>query len=264
VFVKTGALENAGNELRRRGLKSPLALVTDENVGPIYAGRLLENLRQSGFSASLVTIPAGEEHKNIQTINSLWESFLKAGLERSSTVLALGGGVVTDLAGFAAATYLRGVKWAAISTTNGSLALSTARPPGATASTMQRFTRAKSSGVLMSAMPRWSPSPMFVTTATSQRSKASPSRRIPPRAGPSPNVALLDPLPPADDDATGAGDASWTARPRTPAQGRLPPLPQHRERPSGPSAAGLPDVVRTHPEHTAAPWPHGESTMNGT
>ncbi len=116
VVVKTGGLENAGDEFRRRGIKSPLALVTDENVGPIYAGRLLENLQQSGFAVSLITIPAGEDHKNMQTINNLWESFLKAGLERSSTVLALGGGVVTDLAGFAAATYLRGIKWAAIST----------------------------------------------------------------------------------------------------------------------------------------------------
>ncbi|MDR3572512.1 MAG: 3-dehydroquinate synthase [Anaerolineaceae bacterium] len=116
VLVKTGGLEDLPAQLQLRGLKSPMALVTDENVGKIYAGRLLENLQKYGYQAELITIPAGEEHKNIQTVNSLWESFLKARLERSSTVLALGGGVVTDLAGFAAATYLRGVKWVAVST----------------------------------------------------------------------------------------------------------------------------------------------------
>ncbi|HMD89317.1 MAG TPA: 3-dehydroquinate synthase [Anaerolineaceae bacterium] len=117
VIVRAGVLENVGYELSRRGLKSPIALVTDENVGQIYAGCVMESLQKHGFKATIITIPAGEEFKNIQTINLLWESFVKAGLERSSTVLALGGGVVTDLAGFAAATFLRGVKWAAISTT---------------------------------------------------------------------------------------------------------------------------------------------------
>ena len=117
VRVRAGGLENVGDELNRRGLKSPLALVTDEHVAAIYAAGVIENLREAGFKVHLITIPAGEEHKNIQTVNSLWESFLQAGLERSSTVLAMGGGVVTDQAGFAAATFLRGVKWAAISTT---------------------------------------------------------------------------------------------------------------------------------------------------
>jgi shikimate kinase / 3-dehydroquinate synthase len=117
VLVKAGGLESIGDELRRRGLKSPVVLVTDENVGPIYASRLIESLRSRDFAANLVTIPAGEDHKNIQTVNRLWESFLEAGVERSSTVLALGGGIVTDLAGFASATFLRGVKWVAIPTT---------------------------------------------------------------------------------------------------------------------------------------------------
>jgi 3-dehydroquinate synthase len=64
----------------------------------------------------LVLLPAGEQQKTIQTVGSLWEAFLDAGLERSSTVLALGGGVTSDLAGFAAATFLRGVTWVAAPT----------------------------------------------------------------------------------------------------------------------------------------------------
>jgi shikimate kinase/3-dehydroquinate synthase len=63
-----------------------------------------------------VTISPGEEHKTISTLQLLWEAFLQQGLERSSTIVALGGGVVGDLAGFAAATYLRGVRWVAVPT----------------------------------------------------------------------------------------------------------------------------------------------------
>ena len=78
--------------------------------------RSLRSLRDAGYSVQPVVIPAGEQHKTLATVNRLWESFLQAGLERSSTVIALGGGVVGDLAGFAAAVYLRGVRWVALPT----------------------------------------------------------------------------------------------------------------------------------------------------
>ena len=68
------------------------------------------------YTARLALVPPGEEHKTVATVGKLWEEFLAGGLERSSTVLALGGGVITDLAGFAAATYLRGVRWVALPT----------------------------------------------------------------------------------------------------------------------------------------------------
>jgi 3-dehydroquinate synthase len=64
-----------------------------------------------------VLIPAGEQHKTIHTVAKLWEAFLANGMERGSTVIALGGGVVSDLAGFAAATFLRGVPWVVLPTT---------------------------------------------------------------------------------------------------------------------------------------------------
>lgn len=109
VRVQPGGLESLGEILKIRGFKSPMALVSDENVGPLHAGRALTNLRRSGFEVGLLTIPAKEVDKNVATVSRLWLAFLEAGLERSSPVLALGGGVVGDMAGFAAATYLRGV-----------------------------------------------------------------------------------------------------------------------------------------------------------
>lgn len=117
VLVRTDSLDDAGQELTDRGLKGPIVLVTDGNVGPLYADRVLESLHTAGFTAVKVEIPSDEEFKTIMTINNLWDAFLQNELDRSSTVIALGGGVVSDLAGFAAATYLRGIRWVVMPTT---------------------------------------------------------------------------------------------------------------------------------------------------
>lgn len=89
-------------------------VVTDENVARFH----LEKIKQAvGPEAKSIIIPAGEQHKNLETISRLWKSFLENGLDRKSTVIALGGGVIGDLAGFAASTYMRGIEWMAIPTT---------------------------------------------------------------------------------------------------------------------------------------------------
>ncbi|GAB4529524.1 MAG: hypothetical protein Fur0018_16160 [Anaerolineales bacterium] len=116
VRVQPGGLDSLGAHLTRLGLRGPVALVTDENVGARYASRALESLRQAGYPAEVVTIPPGEAHKTLQTVARLWEAFLRIGVERDSTVAALGGGVVGDLTGFAAATFLRGVPWVNVPT----------------------------------------------------------------------------------------------------------------------------------------------------
>ena len=116
VRVLPGGLERAGEMLTQRRLKGPVAVVSDENVAPLYADKVRLSLDAAGLESRLVLIPAGEGHKTVQTVNALWEAFLDASLERSSTVLALGGGVTGDLAGFAAATFLRGVAWVAVPT----------------------------------------------------------------------------------------------------------------------------------------------------
>ncbi|NJC95810.1 MAG: 3-dehydroquinate synthase, partial [Anaerolineae bacterium] len=89
-------------------------IVTDENV----ARHHLEGIKQTiGRDVPSIVIHAGEEHKNLNTVSILWEAFLYYGLDRRSTVIALGGGVIGDLTGFAASTYMRGIDWIAVPTT---------------------------------------------------------------------------------------------------------------------------------------------------
>jgi 3-dehydroquinate synthase len=114
--VLVGKLEQIGNLLRARGLLNPI-VVTDENVGKFHAEGVMASLRNAGFAPKVITIPAGEDYKNLETIQKLWHGFLEHGLDRKSTVIALGGGVVGDMTGFAAATYMRGIHWVGIPTT---------------------------------------------------------------------------------------------------------------------------------------------------
>jgi shikimate kinase / 3-dehydroquinate synthase len=92
-------------------LRTPI-IVTDENVAKFHLEKI-----QNLFNAKSMIVPAGEEHKNLETVSRLWDAFLENGLDRKSTVIALGGGVIGDMAGFAASTYMRGVDWIAIPTT---------------------------------------------------------------------------------------------------------------------------------------------------
>jgi shikimate kinase / 3-dehydroquinate synthase len=116
VRVQSGGIDHLGQLLLARALRGPVSVVTDENVGAAYLSRVIKSLTKSGFEAHEVTIPAGEQHKTLETISSLWKAFSTAKIERGSTVVALGGGVVGDLAGFAASSWLRGVSWVAVPT----------------------------------------------------------------------------------------------------------------------------------------------------
>ncbi len=116
VRVQDGALDAIGRALNKRSLAGPIALVTDENVAAIYLPRVLNSLQEAGYLAKPIIIPPGEVSKTVDTISYLWREFLEIGVERNSTVVALGGGVVGDLTGFAAATYLRGVHWVILPT----------------------------------------------------------------------------------------------------------------------------------------------------
>lgn len=92
-------------------------VVTDEHVARLHGETILISLRNAGFAPKIITAPAGEAYKNLDTIQKLWSAFLEHGLDRKSTVIALGGGVVSDMAGFAAATYMRGIHWVCVPTT---------------------------------------------------------------------------------------------------------------------------------------------------
>jgi shikimate kinase/3-dehydroquinate synthase len=117
VRVQPGGLDRLGEMLVNRGLRGPVVIVSDENVAPLYTAPMIESLSEAGLTAHLAIIPPGEQHKTQETVATLWEAFTRARLDRGSTVVALGGGVVGDLAGFAAATFLRGISWVAVPTT---------------------------------------------------------------------------------------------------------------------------------------------------
>jgi 3-dehydroquinate synthase len=97
--------------LKNFPMQNPI-IVTDENVAKFHLEKV-----QSMLNAKSVIVPAGEEHKNLETISRLWNAFLENGLDRRSTVIALGGGVIGDMAGFAASTYMRGILWIGLPTT---------------------------------------------------------------------------------------------------------------------------------------------------
>jgi 3-dehydroquinate synthase len=92
-------------------------VVSDTNVWPLYGARVLESLRGAGLAAAEAIIPAGEESKRLATVEQLCDAALEAGLDRSSAVIALGGGVVGDIAGLVAALYMRGVPHVQLPTT---------------------------------------------------------------------------------------------------------------------------------------------------
>jgi shikimate kinase / 3-dehydroquinate synthase len=117
VRVQAGGIDSLGAMLKARGLGGPVAVVSDSNVAPLYGERVLKSLSDAGYSAEMVVFPAGEQNKTLETIAGFWQSFLSLGMDRKSTVVALGGGVTGDLAGYAAASYLRGVAWVGVPTT---------------------------------------------------------------------------------------------------------------------------------------------------
>ena len=117
IVSEPGLLDQAGSLLRPILKGRMAAIVTDSNVEPLYAARLARSLHLAGFQAALLEIPAGETSKCPEVLAELWEQMMDVGLTRSDAVIALGGGVVGDLAGFAAATILRGVDFVQIPTT---------------------------------------------------------------------------------------------------------------------------------------------------
>lgn len=117
VLALAGGLDQLGDMLKERELGGPVVVVTDTNVAPSYAEQVVVSLQNAGYSAQVMAIKPGEAYKTLETVSTMWSTFLHAGLDRKSTVIALGGGVVGDLAGFAAATFMRGCQWVAVPTT---------------------------------------------------------------------------------------------------------------------------------------------------
>ncbi len=117
IVNRAGALRDCGSLAAGvlRGKK--IFVVSDSNVAPLYGETVLDSLRRAGFEPKLLTVPAGESSKSPARLAALWEALADGGITRGDCVAALGGGVVGDLAGFAAASILRGVDFLQIPTT---------------------------------------------------------------------------------------------------------------------------------------------------
>jgi len=110
-------LAQLGKACARLGLGHRCAVISDTNVAPRYGKAVQRVLSQAGFDSRLVTVPAGETAKSLRTVRFCYDELAARRLERKSFIVALGGGVVGDLAGFVAATYLRGVAFVQVPTT---------------------------------------------------------------------------------------------------------------------------------------------------
>ena len=118
ALVGSGLLKECGAAIAAAGLRGPrCAVVADEKTAALFAETVLESLRAAGFSPALITIPAGEEAKSLAQVGRVCDEMSAAGLDRTSFVVAVGGGVVGDLAGFAAAIYHRGIPHVQMPTT---------------------------------------------------------------------------------------------------------------------------------------------------
>ena len=117
IYAGQGLLTRLGKECRGLRLGVRCAVLSDENVAPLYARTALDSLRDAGFDPLLVTVPAGERAKNLKVVAQCYDRLAAHRLERRSFVVALGGGVLGDLAGFVAATFLRGIDFVQVPTT---------------------------------------------------------------------------------------------------------------------------------------------------
>lgn len=119
VWVGSGLIDSLGALLRERvpALRSRCAVITDSKVGPLYLSQVLASLQEQNFAPVPITVPAGEASKSMNEVTRVCREMLRAGLDRKSFVVALGGGVVGDLAGFCAAIFQRGIPCVQVPTT---------------------------------------------------------------------------------------------------------------------------------------------------
>ena len=117
IVVDAGILGRVGPELKGLGVGAKVALFSDAGILAHLGDPVRRSLATAGFDVTVVELPAGEAAKTVEVASRGWDALLAAGLDRGSTVVALGGGAVGDLAGFVAATYMRGVNFVQLPTT---------------------------------------------------------------------------------------------------------------------------------------------------
>lgn len=117
ILIKRGLIEETGPRLLELGAGRRAALITNPTVMGLYGKNIIESLEHAGFSVVTIEMPDGEGFKNLEEASKVYDRLVEEKLDRGSPIVALGGGVVGDLAGFVAATYLRGVPYVQVPTT---------------------------------------------------------------------------------------------------------------------------------------------------
>ena len=116
ILIDRNILARIGKGLKEANIDGNILVVTNSTVGPLYGEKLIKSLEKSDLKAAYFELPDGEENKSLTWASRLYEVMLNHGMERDSTIVALGGGVVGDLAGFVAATYMRGISFVQLPT----------------------------------------------------------------------------------------------------------------------------------------------------
>ena len=119
VEIESGILKKIGNKLIELGIKNTrkILIVTNEEIAKLFGQNVLKNLAQNDFVSEIFIIQAGEKYKSLNTLSEIYDAAFEFGLERGSLIIALGGGIVGDITGLAAATWLRGIEYIQIPTT---------------------------------------------------------------------------------------------------------------------------------------------------
>ena len=116
IVIGSGLADEIISFVRQAGYSARGMIVTDTNIAPLHAARIADVLERAGVRAEIATVPAGESSKSLTVANELFTRAIELGMDRRSPIFALGGGVVGDLAGFVAATYMRGVPFVQLPT----------------------------------------------------------------------------------------------------------------------------------------------------
>lgn len=116
ILIEDGILKDCGAQIKSVARGDKIMLISDSNVSAIYGDMVSQSLKDAGFSVATYVFPAGEENKQFSTVAAMVGAMADAGLSRVDTVAALGGGVVGDMAGFAASIYMRGISFVQLST----------------------------------------------------------------------------------------------------------------------------------------------------
>ena len=116
IVIEKGILSKAGDWVKKLWKPQKIAIITDNHVGSLYAEKIKRSIENAGFEVIVFGFLEGEASKNLKTVNKVYEFLVKNGMTRSDGIVALGGGVVGDLAGFVASTYMRGIHFLQIPT----------------------------------------------------------------------------------------------------------------------------------------------------